>query len=504
MSLLVTDVTVGDRPGRAILVADGVLAWAGAATDAPRADRRLDGDGALLTPAFVDAHVHATGTGLALTGLDLHSSSSVREAVAAVAVHAAVASSGTLLGTGWDETGWPEGRGLTRHDLDAVVGNRAAYLARVDVHSATVSTALLDRIPGITELPGYGADGRLRLDAHHAARTAAFGSIDEQQRRAAQRATRAAAAALGIGSLHEMSGPEVAGADDLTALLALASAEPGPHVLGYWGELAERGGLDVVRELGLAGAGGDLFCDGAFGSHTAALSTPYTDRPETAGALRFETAQLIAHVRACTAAGIQAGFHCIGDAAVNQVLAAVGAVVAELGAPAVRACRHRLEHLEMPDAAAIAAMQAWGMVASVQPAFDAAWGGDAGMYVERLGTSRAAATNPFADLSDAGVALAIGSDAPVTPLDPWGGVHAAVDHRTPGSGLRPFDAFDAATFGGWYAARAEHAAGPLAVGAPADFALWATEDTLTAVLADRARPTCRALLVAGIPIGEGH
>jgi hypothetical protein len=502
MSLLVTDVTMGDRPGRAVLVADGRIAWTGATTDAPAAARRIAGDGALLTPAFVDAHVHATGTGLALSGLDLHSSSSLADAVAAVAVHSAVAGSSTLLGTGWDETGWPEGRGLTRHDLDAVVGERPAYLARVDVHSATVSTALLDRIPGITELPGYGADGRLRLDAHHAARSAAFGSVDAQQRRTAQRATRAAAAALGIGTLHEMSGPEVAGADDLAALLSLATAEPGPRVLGYWGELAERGGLDVVRELGLAGAGGDLFCDGAFGSHTAALGSPYSDRPETAGALRFETAQVIEHVRACTVAGVQAGFHCIGDAAVNQILDAVGAVVAELGVAAVRACRHRLEHLEMPDATAIAAMRAWGMVASVQPAFDAAWGGSSGMYADRLGPERAAGCNPFAELSDAGVALAIGSDAPVTPLDPWGGVHAAVDHRTPGSGLRPFDAFDAATHGGWYAARAEHAAGPLAVGAPADLALWATQDTLSAVLDARARPACRRLIVAGTPIGD--
>jgi predicted amidohydrolase YtcJ len=501
MSLLVTDVTVGDRSGRAVLVRDGVIAWSGAHGEAPPADHVVVGEGALLTPAFVDAHVHATGTGLALTGLDLHSSSSVADAVAAVAAHSGAAGAGTLLGTGWDETGWPEGRGLTRQDLDAVVGDRPAYLARVDVHSATVSTALLDRIPGITELAGYGADGRLRLDAHHAARAAAFGSIDEHQRRTAQRATRAAAAALGIGSLHEMSGPEVAGADDLGGLLALATAEPGPRVVGYWGELAERGGLDVVRELGLAGAGGDLFCDGAFGSHTAALSAPYTDRPETAGALRFETAQLIAHVRACTAAGVQAGFHCIGDAAVGQVLEAVGAVVGELGLAAVRSCRHRLEHVEMVGPAAVGSMRAWGMVASVQPAFDAAWGGEAGMYTDRLGAERAAGCNPFADLSDAGVALAIGSDAPVTPLDPWGGVHAAVDHRTPGSGLRPFDAFDAATHGGWYAARAEHAAGPLAVGAPADLALWATPRTLSAVLAERARPTCRLLVVAGNPIG---
>ena len=97
------------------------------------------------------------------------------------------------------------------------------------------------------------------------------------------------------------------------------------------------------------------------------------------------------------------------------------------------------------------------------------------------------------------MALALGSDAPVTPLDPWGGVHAAVDHRTPGSRMRPFDAFDAATHGGWYAARAEHADGPLAVGAPAHLALWATEQTLSAVLAGRARPSCRLLLVSGQP-----
>ena len=500
-SLVLTDVTVGDRPGRALQVVAGRIAWLGAAADAPAAGRVISGEGALLTPAFVDAHVHATATGLALTGLDLTSSPSLATALAFLRAHVDV-TPGVVLGTGWDETGWPERRGLTRADLDAVVGNRPAYLARVDVHSATVSTAMLDRIPGIAELPGFSPDGRLRLDAHHAARAAAYGAVTPAQRRAAQQATRATAAERGIGTLHEMAGPEVSSADDLGDLLALAAGVPGPRVLGYWGELAERGGLDLVRELGLAGAGGDLFCDGALGSHTAALTTPYSDRPETSGALRFETGSLVDHLRACTAAGIQAGFHVIGDAAVDQVLDAVGAVVAELGVAAVRRCRHRLEHLEMPSAAVIDRLRDWQMVASVQPAFDAAWGGDAGMYAERLGVQRALATNPLAELADAGVALALGSDAPVTPLDPWGGVHAAVDHRTPGAGLRPFDAFDAATHGGWYAARTEHPAGPLAVGAPADLALWATEEGLSQVLTDRSTPVCRLLVVGGQPLGD--
>lgn len=502
MNLLITDVTVGDRPGRALLVTDGRIAWLGPAEGAPAADRVLAGEGALLTPAFVDAHVHATATGLALTGLDLHSSLSLRNAVESVGAHAVAVPTGMVLGTGWDETSWPEGRALTRHDLDVVLGDRPAYLARVDVHSATVSTALLDRIAGIDRLAGFSPDGQLRLDAHHAARQAAFGGIDAAHRRSAQRATLDAAAALGIGSLHEMAGPEVSGVDDLAELLELSAQAPGPRVSGYWGELAELGGLVVVRELGLAGAGGDLFCDGAFGSHTAALSLPYADRPETSGALRFETGQLAEHIRACTLASIQAGFHVIGDDAVDQVLEAVATVVQELGLAAVRACRHRLEHVEMADERAIARMAFWGMVASVQSAFDAAWGGPEGMYVERLGHARALATNPLGDLVGAGVAVALGSDAPVTPMDPWGGVHAAVDHRTPGAGMRPFDAFDAATHGGWHAVRAEHADGPLAIGAPADLALWATEHSLSAVLEHRIRPACRALLVAGEPIGD--
>ena len=198
MSLLVTDVTIGDRPGRAVQLADGRIAWVGAADEAPDADRTIPGEGALLTPAFVDAHVHATGTGLALGGLDLHGSLSLADAVASIREHISATPSGIVLGTGWDDTSWPEGRGLTRADVDTVVGDRPAYLARVDVHSATVSTALLDAVPGITELPGYHPDGQLRLDAHHAARTAAFGAVGPDQRRAAQRATLAAAAALAL------------------------------------------------------------------------------------------------------------------------------------------------------------------------------------------------------------------------------------------------------------------------------------------------------------------
>jgi predicted amidohydrolase YtcJ len=85
--------------------------------------------------------------------------------------------------------------------------------------------------------------------------------------------------------------------------------------------------------------------------------------------------------------------------------------------------------------------------------------------------------NPFAALAAAGVALALGSDAPVTPLDPWGTLRAAVHHRTPGSGLSARAAFAAHTRGGWRVAGVD-GCGELVPGAPATFAVWAVEGEL--------------------------
>ena len=70
-----------------------------------------------------------------------------------------------------------------------------------------------------------------------------------------------------------------------------------------------------------------------------------------------------------------------------------------------------------------------GMAVGVQPAFDAAWGGPAGMYARRLGPRRVKSMNPLADLWRRGVMMGGGSDANVTPLDPWHGIAAAVHHH---------------------------------------------------------------------------
>lgn len=469
----------------AMVVEGDTIAWVGSegAADAfaDGVDEVVRLDGALVTPAFTDAHVHTTATGLALTGLDLTGVPTLADALERVRAHAAAhPDDPMLLGHGWDASGWPEGRPPSRAELDRATGGRPLYLSRTDVHSAVVTTALLDRVPDITGRTGYHPEAPLTADAHHAVRAAAYAGVTPGQRADAQRAALAHAASVGIGSVHECAGPGISGEDDLTGLLRLAAEEPGPRVHGYWAEaVTGAAGLEKLRELGAAGAAGDLFVDGALGSHTACLHEPYADAPHR-GTAYLDAAAVAAHVAVCTEGGVQAGFHAIGDAAVSAVVEGVRAAADRVGLARVRAARHRVEHAEMLTPETVAAFADLGLTASVQPAFDAVWGGEEGMYAQRLGAERARTLNPYAALLRAGVPLALGSDSPVTPLDPWGTVRAAAFHRTPEHRVSARAAFTAHTRGGWRAIGRDDA-GVLVPGAPADYAVWRTGELVVQV-----------------------
>ncbi|MFD4714471.1 amidohydrolase [Streptomyces sp. NPDC058430] len=470
----------------AMVVERGHVAWVGSegAADAfaEGVDEVVDLEGALVTPAFTDAHVHTTSTGLALTGLDLSTARNRGDALALVRAHAADRPTDRiLLGHGWDAARWPDGEPLTRAELDEATGGRPLYLSRIDVHSAAVTTALLDLVPGIADRPGFTPDGPLTRDAHHAVRAAAHSAVTPQQRTEAQRAALRHAASLGIGSVHECGGPDISSEDDFTGLLRLAAEESGPRVVGYWADLD----IERARALGAVGAAGDLFVDGALGSHTACLHEPYADAAAGhTGTSYLDAHAVAAHVVACTEAGLQAGFHAIGDAAVTAVVDGVRAAAEKVGLGRVRAARHRVEHAEMLSPETIASFAEFGLTASVQPAFDALWGGEDGMYADRLGVERARALNPFAALLRAGVPLAFGSDSPVTPLDPWGTVRAAAFHRTPEHRVSVRAAFTAHTRGGWRAVGRDDA-GILVPGAPADYAVWRTEELVVQAPDDR-------------------
>ena len=166
-----------------------------------------------------------------------------------------------------------------------------------------------------------------------------------------------------------------------------------------------------------------------------------------------------------------------------------------------------MEHLEILDKPLIAGLVEFGIVASVQPAFDRLWGGADGMYAQRLGVQRALASNPLAALAGVGVPLAFGSDSPVTPLDPWGTVRAAMTHHNPAQRVGFRTAFAAHTRGGWRAV-GNDIEGVLAPNAPATFAVWDCPGVPALVAADPeepqpAAPRCLRTVLRGEVIYDG-
>ncbi len=482
----------------AMLVSGKEIVWLGDAADAPAADATVDCGDALITPAFVDSHVHATDTGLAMLGLDLSAVRSPSELLDAVQAFARNGS-GVLLGHGFDESTWGASQTPpTSEELDRAAGGRSVYLSQASIHSALVSSDLLTLA---ADKPGFHRGGWVRRDAHHVVREQAFARITKAQREGAQRAALSQAASLGIAAVHECGGPGTSSPEDFTALLAL-SGRGLPEVYGFWGELM---GAQKARELGAVGAGGDLYVDGALGSRTAHMRESYLDGGEGECGHGYLTAEQIGeHLIDCHRQGMQGGFHAIGDAAITSIVAGFAIAAAAVGVDALRAARHRVEHAEIIDKQLIAKFVEYGIFASMQPAFDRLWGGEHQMYAQRLGVSRSLASNPMGQMHGTGVSLAFGSDSPVTPLDPWGSVRAAMWHFNPVQRMTAKAAFAAHTRGGWRSVHRDHE-GVLEPHAPATFAVWhapARNGTLPTLDAGGELPVCLRTVLRGKTIYE--
>ncbi len=477
----------------AMVVSGGVVGWLGseeaAATQVAGVDRVVDLEGALVTPAFVDAHAHTTDTGITLTGVDLTGARTLAEALALVDAATRAARGRPVLGHGWDETTWPEGRPPTRAELDRASHGGVVYLSRVDVHSAVVSSALAASL-GLARLDGWDDSGRVEREAHALVRDATRSALDPAVRQGYQEAALHRFASQGVLTVHEMSAPHIAPLDDLVGLVALAGRDDLPDVVPYRAERAttedeaRRHVADLLAAgVPVRGLAGDLNIDGSIGSRTAAFLEPYADAALTVagsghdycGHLFLDPEQVAAHLVACTLAGVQGGFHVIGDAGVAAAVAGLRLAAEQVGADALRRARHRLEHVEGADAASAAVLADLAVSASMQPAFDAYWGGDVSLYAQRLGPERGPALNPLGAMAAAGVVLAFGSDSPVTPVDPWGAVRAAVFHQVPEQRISARAAFAAHTRGAHRAALVD-GAGVLAPGAEATFAVWEAGD----------------------------
>src|SRR5204862_131922 len=166
-----------------------------------------------------------------------------------------------------------------------------------------------------------------------------------------------------------------------------------------------------------------FFTDGALGSQTAALEEPY-EGTQDRGILTFDPIELRTDVARAAAGGLAVAIHAIGDRAAHVALDAVAPT--RITSPALR---QRLEHVQLVRDEDLGRFGALGVIASMQPIHCTS---DRDLADRYWGPKRTPRAYPWRTLLEHGAVLAFGSDAPVEPIDPLLGIHAAVARRRPG------------------------------------------------------------------------
>ncbi len=426
---------------------------------------RIDLQGTTVLPAFADCHVHLTDTGYFLEERNLEGVRNYAEFSDAVA---RLPRGEFILAGQFDESSWRDGSSADAAPLERSFPDSLALLVRIDGHSSLVNRKTLNWLHLPRQMRGIERDGdgvptgRLTLEANWQAQTRFMKELPGRVRREAER--RAALLALQRGYLHlhvQLVGfgrDEYAG--EIEALKSLPSAKWYPKICEPDAALA--------RDAGLPYVGGDVFLDGSIGSCTAAVTRPFAGT-DSHGELRYSDDEVYVYFANAEALGISAGVHAIGDRAIEQCIATWERVLG--GKPSSRGCRHFIEHFEIALPEHIEACARLGIYLSMQPQFDALWGGGGRMYEARLGNARMRTMNALGRIQSAGGILCGGDDSPVCNLSPLEGLQAAVGHHEDSERLTPAQALTMYTYNAARLAHADRHTGVLAPGFQADFVI---------------------------------
>ncbi|SDQ27185.1 amidohydrolase [Leucobacter chromiiresistens] len=460
---------VAVRGSRIIAVADDarVLALRGPET------RLIDARGGLITPGFVDAHVHAAFAGVERLSCDLSGARTAEETLALIRAAADEADTGAadpdswITGGGWSHELFPN---PTRDILDAIVADRPVAFSDAGHHTLWVNSRALE-LAGITRETPQPANGRIVLDAAGDPTGYLNETAAELVGRIIPPATDAEIAAglldaqqhlwsLGITGWHEAILGEYNGKADCTAAYRRTIAEGSLRsrtsgALWIAPGLAEADVPALVERFeglraenaaaGFATTTAKAMIDGVPHGGTAALLEPYCAHggvkggegdagPASSGELHFTESAVRALVQQLDAAGFALHLHIMGDRGIRVALDAVEAArIANGPGP-----RHHVAHLSMihPDDAA--RFGPLGLTANMQ----ALWAAPDPHVVPMIGEERMRRGYPFRTLADGGADLAMGSDWPVSPPDPWLAMHVAVNRSLP-ERPPPTDAADA-------------------------------------------------------------
>jgi predicted amidohydrolase YtcJ len=517
--------TGGDSPRFAQAVAisgDRIVAVGSNEDIAAIADRaeRIDLHGRLVTPGFIDSHVHFVSGGVQLSAVQLRDAATPAEFARRIGAYAQTKPKGTwITGGDWDHELWTPAALPTRQLIDAVTPEHPVFVSRLDGHMSLANSLAL-RIAGVTRDTPDPAGGTIVRDANGEPtgilKDTAQGLVDDHipswtvaERIDGARAALAEAARNGVTMVTDMSGGDGA-FGDFHAYQQLARDHALTARINLFmplGEVERVAGTGVEHNFGdamLQIGGLKGFADGSLGSSTAWFRENYLDAPNS-GLPRpsLTDGTMKKRVEEAANANLQVAIHAIGDRANDEVLKIYESI------PHANDRRFRIEHAQHLDPALIKRFAADRVIASMQP-YHAI---DDGRWAEKkIGRERAKSTYAFRSLLDAGAVLAFGSDWTVAPLSPVLGIYAAVTRRTldgknpngwiPEQKITVAEALRAYTSGGAYAVFRERELGTIAPGMLAD--LTVLSDDLFAIPPEQIEKVTVAYTIVGGKIVYGR
>ena len=389
----------------------------------------IDLDGAVMFPGFVDGHAHLHGIGERELTLNLEGTASVAELVTRIESEIAGKEPGTLiLGRGWIETGWPEGRMPVAADLDAVSPDHPVILLRADGHALVANSTAL-ALAGIdADTPDVeggkierGPDGvatGIIVDNAMGPFFALTSDPSEDEISETLQIAGETYSARGWTGVHNMSVAPIH-----APLLAMLDAQ-GLMPLRIHNAFDWDGANIAVERWyetdTITNRAVKVYVDGALGSRGALLIEPYSDRPDTNGLSMMAPGELAGIMADADEYGYQLAMHAIGDLGNRQILDAFEA--GSYGADK----RWRIEHTQILHPDDIARVGALGLIASMQPSHAI---GDLKFAPDRLGTDRLHGAYAWQSLLEAGATVVGGSDAPVEVGSPQIEFYAAVARK---------------------------------------------------------------------------
>lgn len=464
--------------------------WSDLESLAGNETRIVDLNGRVVIPGFCDAHMHLLSLGLAQRDVDVRTQTTPDIA----AIVAATPPGGWVVGRGYDHFLTPQKRRPLREELDIVAPDNPVYIRRCCGHMGVANSAAL-RAAGIheatpqpsgghRELQNGRLTGLLQVRAQETVYAAMPDATQDELIRAIEEGGQLLAA-QGITSVMDAGVGMRAGFSDMEAYQA--AYKPGRlPVRTYLCLLGGPGGIvEEAHRKGLVTGVGDsymkvgpvkIFTDGSAGGRTAAMHEPYRGEEDDTGIFVFSDNEVNDMVLDAHGKGYQLAIHAIGDAAIDQTLAAVRGAFEKMPA---EGRRHRIEHCGFITPGQIAEMKRLGMMPAPQPVFMHQFG-DA--YVEVLGEERSAAAYPMASWTKAGLHPAASTDSPVSDFNPFNNLRATITRRTAGGVvLGPDECLDletaltAMTVNGAYASFEEASPGTLDDGMLADMAVLSTD-----------------------------